>query len=159
MSLAKRFLQKIEIREAEHEREVMAERERLLIEAMKRYVGQKNRESWLKFGFFACPRLSGRPYSCDDLDCLIGTHCNLMAEKGLYGDGTPLPRKQRPRCGARTRAGGQCQVRVEPGFRRCRLHGGLSTGPKTEAGKSRIRAATLKRWKANNESRKSGRGK
>ena len=42
------------------------------------------------------------------------------------------------RCGAKTRAGGTCMVRVEFGKARCRFHGGLSTGPKTEAGPARI---------------------
>jgi hypothetical protein len=37
-------------------------------------------------------------------------------------------RKHRPRCGAKTRAGGSCLVRVERGKARCRFHGGLSTG-------------------------------
>jgi len=40
-------------------------------------------------------------------------------------------RKDRPPCGAKTRAGGTCMVRVELGKGRCRFHGGLSTGPKT----------------------------
>jgi hypothetical protein len=48
-----------------------------------------------------------------------------------------------PRCGAKTRRGTPCQC---PAMRngRCRLHGGLSTGPKTAAGKERSRTA---RWK------------
>ena len=48
-----------------------------------------------------------------------------------------------PRCGARTRAGGCCR---QPAMRngRCRLHGGLSTGPRTAAGLARARRA---RWK------------
>jgi hypothetical protein len=48
-----------------------------------------------------------------------------------------------PRCGARTRRGTACQA---PAMRngRCRLHGGLSTGPKTAAGIERIRAAVTK---------------
>jgi len=37
-------------------------------------------------------------------------------------------RKDRPLCGAKTRAGGTCLVRVEFGKARCRFHGGLSTG-------------------------------
>jgi len=48
-----------------------------------------------------------------------------------------------PRCGAHTRCGGTCR---QPAMRngRCRLHGGLSTGPRTPAGLSRSRCA---RWK------------
>ena len=34
-------------------------------------------------------------------------------------------RKDRPRCEARTRAGGSCLMRVEAGKQRCRLHGRL----------------------------------
>jgi len=56
-------------------------------------------------------------------------------------------RKKRPRCGAKTRAGGSCLVRVELGKQRCRFHGGLSTGPKTEAGRARIAEAQRRRWR------------
>ncbi len=46
-----------------------------------------------------------------------------------------------PRCEARTRRGTPCQC---PAMRngRCRLHGGLSTGPKTAEGVERIRRAS-----------------
>jgi hypothetical protein len=43
-----------------------------------------------------------------------------------------------PRCGARTRAGGSCQQPAMPNGR-CRLHGGMSTGARTEAGRERLR--------------------
>ena len=56
-------------------------------------------------------------------------------------------RKDRPLCGAKTRAGGTCLVRVELGKARCRLHGGLSTGPKTESGRARIAEAQRRRWR------------
>jgi hypothetical protein len=39
-------------------------------------------------------------------------------------------------------------VRVEPGKRRCRFHGGLSTGPKTTAGRAKIAEAQRRRWSA-----------
>jgi hypothetical protein len=47
------------------------------------------------------------------------------------------------RCGAKTRFGTPCR---RPAMRngRCRLHGGLSTGPKTSEGRHRIRLALLK---------------
>ena len=47
-----------------------------------------------------------------------------------------------PRCGARTRAGCACR---QPAMRngRCRMHGGLSTGPRTPAGRERCRRARL----------------
>jgi hypothetical protein len=56
-------------------------------------------------------------------------------------------RKDRPRCGAKTRAGRRCLVRVEFGKARCRFHGGLSTGPKTKAGRARIAEAQRRRWR------------
>jgi hypothetical protein len=62
-------------------------------------------------------------------------------------------RKDRPRCGAKTRAGGTCRVRVEFGKARCRFHGGLSTGPKTEAGRARIAEAQRRRWRLYREMR------
>ena len=43
-----------------------------------------------------------------------------------------------PRCGARTRAGGSCQQPAMPNGR-CRMHGGMSTGARTEAGRERLR--------------------
>lgn len=41
----------------------------------------------------------------------------------------PVPKRDRPKCGARTRAGGECCAPVVAGKTRCRMHGGLSTGP------------------------------
>ena len=51
-----------------------------------------------------------------------------------------LPKDQRPRCGARTRSGGECKAQALTSGR-CRLHGGLSTGARSRAGKQRQRAA------------------
>ena len=64
---------------------------------------------------------------------------------------SPNRRKGRLLCGAKTRAGGCCQVRVEPDKTRCRFHGGKSTGPKTQAGRARIAAAQRRRWLAYRE--------
>jgi len=47
-------------------------------------------------------------------------------------------------CGAKTRSGKPCAKYPMNEKRRCRLHGGLSTGPKTAEGKARIAAAQLK---------------
>jgi hypothetical protein len=41
------------------------------------------------------------------------------------------------RCGARTRAGTPCKRKDIYRSGRCKLHGGLSTGPKSEAGKAK----------------------
>jgi hypothetical protein len=62
-------------------------------------------------------------------------------------------RKDRPRCGAKTRAGRPCRMRVEFAKARCRFHGGLSTGPKTEAGRARIAEAQRRRWRDYRERR------
>jgi hypothetical protein len=45
------------------------------------------------------------------------------------------------RCGAKTRAGTPCQRPAITGKARCSLHGGKSTGPRTEEGRARIAAA------------------
>ena len=47
------------------------------------------------------------------------------------------------RCGAKTRRGTRCRCPAMPNGR-CRLHGGLSTGPKTAEGIERIRRAVTK---------------
>jgi hypothetical protein len=39
-------------------------------------------------------------------------------------------------------------VRVESGKARCRFHGGLSTGPRSEEGRARISEAQRRRWRA-----------
>lgn len=57
-------------------------------------------------------------------------------------------------CCAMTRRGVACRLKSEPGKARCRLHGGLSTGPKTVEGRARIAAAQRKRW-----AQRRGRGK
>lgn len=49
-------------------------------------------------------------------------------------------------CGATTRAGGECQNKSEPGKRRCKFHGGKSTGAKIPEGKARIAEAQRRRW-------------
>ena len=47
-----------------------------------------------------------------------------------------------PRCGAKTRRGTGCEAPAMPNGR-CRLHGGKSTGPRTEAGRERARRNRL----------------
>jgi hypothetical protein len=47
------------------------------------------------------------------------------------------------RCGAKNRRGTPCMCPAMPNGR-CRLHGGLSTGPRTLAGIERIRKAVTK---------------
>ncbi|WP_082223960.1 helix-turn-helix domain-containing protein [Pseudorhodobacter wandonensis] len=49
-------------------------------------------------------------------------------------------------CGAKTRKGTPCRNKSESGKRRCKFHGGLSTGPKTQEGRDRIAEAQRLRW-------------
>ncbi len=51
-------------------------------------------------------------------------------------------------CGAKTRKGAPCRNLSEPGRHRCKFHGGMSTGPRTQEGRARIAAAQRKRWEA-----------
>jgi hypothetical protein len=58
----------------------------------------------------------------------------------------PMPAELRGlKCGARTRAGTPCKRRDIYASGRCKLHGGLSTGPRTDAGKSAASANARKR--------------
>ena len=45
------------------------------------------------------------------------------------------------RCGAKTRRGTACRRPASKRNGRCRLHGGASTGPRTEQGRAKIAAA------------------
>ena len=49
-------------------------------------------------------------------------------------------------CEATTRKGTPCRNLSEPGKRRCKFHGGMSTGPRTPEGKARIARAQRQRW-------------
>ena len=55
------------------------------------------------------------------------------------------------RCLAKTRRGTECQRPAITGAGRCRLHGGRSTGPRTEEGRARIAAANTKHGRKTKE--------
>lgn len=57
-------------------------------------------------------------------------------------------KRNRPLCLATRRDGGQCNAHVIKGRMRCRMHGGLSTGPRTETGKAAIAASNRGRTAA-----------
>lgn len=76
----------------------------------------------------------------------------------LAAEEAAVPKKDRPRCGARCRSkgGAPCvaPVCVRPDgtlAKRCRMHGGLSTGAKTPEGRERLREAgrrgARERWR------------
>ena len=58
-------------------------------------------------------------------------------------------RRRARRCDAKTRTGQPCKNRPERGRRRCKFHGGKSTGPKTAEGRERIAEAQRRRWRNN----------
>jgi hypothetical protein len=61
---------------------------------------------------------------------------NTNLEKGIpwrFGPNWPGQR-----CGAKTRKGTPCQRPARLPVGRCKLHGGASTGPRTEEGRARI---------------------
>lgn len=74
---------------------------------------------------------------------------NNNLEKGIPW--CSCPKRPLQRCGARTRRGTACQKPPLAGKKRCRLHGGLSTGPRTAGGKARIAAA---HWRHGRRSKK-----
>jgi hypothetical protein len=86
-----------------------------------------------------------------DATSMRARHGVLLAMVLASNLSSPNRRKGRFLCGAKTRAGGCCQVRAEPGKARCRFHGGKSTGPKTQAGRARIAEAQRLRWLAYRE--------
>lgn len=94
-----------------------------------------------------CPflRLLTTAYNKNCVDCRNET-CMRMHAIGLDIAGNPLPEDQRTACGAKTRDGIACSMPIVPGKPRCRAHGGLSTGPRTKAGRERISAAQQRRW-------------
>src|SRR5262245_12415701 len=76
-------------------------------------------DSWHRYRWITCPASKGRR-TCSNKRCGMGADCRELWAVGLRGNRSPLPRKERPICGARNRQGEPCAVRVEPGKRRCR---------------------------------------
>jgi hypothetical protein len=75
---------------------------------------------------------------------LIGSTHSVSRRRGWLKNGNrPGDPSIAPRCGAKNRRGLPCQCAAMKNGR-CRLHGGLSTGPKTDEGRERIRKAVTK---------------
>ena len=73
------------------------------------------------------------------------TSLNKCSEQWALGFGTRFgPDWPGQRCLAKTRQAGECQKPAIKGKNRCQLHGGRSTGPRTEEGRSRILALHYK---------------
>ena len=92
----------------------------------------------------ACAAAAKGPPSTPAASSAPKVHAAPGQRRGCLKNGNPCgDYLKSPRCGARTRAGCACrQPAMANG--RCRLHGGLSTGPRTTEGLARCRAARLR---------------
>ena len=61
------------------------------------------------------------------------------------------------RCGAKTKAGGECQRPAVKRTGRCTRHGGKSTGPRTQAGRDKLAQLHLKHGQLTKEKRAAAR--
>lgn len=97
-----------------------------------------------------------KPY--DPEDYIYDPYNRKKHIEGLFWKVQSRWKKNRPTCGAKCRNGHPCKAKVvinpktnEPINNRCRMHGGLSCGPKTLEGKARSREAAkegmLKYWR------------
>src|SRR5215472_11428898 len=76
----------------------------------------------------------------------------------LFAEEPRIRRRDRPRCGAKTRGGTRCRApavwdrdKDQARNGRCKLHGGLSTGPRTKSGREAIRESNRRRRRAARE--------
>lgn len=78
------------------------------------------------------------------------SHKGMSARAGLGSSTKTNAPDGRQRCGARTRSpdGAPCKSKVVKDSARCRLHGGLSTGPRTPEGKQRCIQGVRKHFEA-----------
>ncbi|OHC43068.1 MAG: hypothetical protein A2092_18005 [Rhodobacteraceae bacterium GWE1_64_9] len=80
-----------------------------------------------------------------DLDCNARLAAEIAAWRARHD---ARQARKRQTCGAKTRKGTPCRSLSEPGKRRCKFHGGKSTGAKTPEGRERIAQAQRRRWAA-----------
>ena len=81
--------------------------------------------------------------------------CEQRQEDERIRERHVTPKKNRPKCGATCRDGHPCQAPAvwdrehdRPRNGRCRMHGGLSTGPRTAEGRARLAEYARQRAKA-----------
>ena len=90
----------------------------------------------------------GRVFTFDDIEMgrvrLVYNPETCQTEYRRWQRSKPR-RRSRALCGARCRDGHECRRRVVQGRIRCPNHGGLSTGPKTAAGRARIAESNRRR--------------
>ena len=97
-------------------------------------------------------RLLDQPFETLTIQEQLRLCAAMMQAQGYRKPLDRVFKRERPRCGARCRDGHPCQARatfdadrcyVRNG--RCRLHGGLSTGPRTPEGRRRSGEAARQR--------------
>lgn len=94
----------------------------------------------------ACCTVS-RPRGDEVLSLLAATDAWAAAQLAAYRKREAArAAHRRVVCGAKTRKGTPCRNKSEPGKRRCKFHGGMSTGARTPEGIERIREAQRRRW-------------
>ena len=98
--------------------------------------------------FRSIERARNGSYSCggidDEIEAVVARELSRIQERQAQ-----RLARLRVACGAKTtRKGTPCRNMSEPGRRRCKHHGGMSTGPRTEEGKARIAEAQRRRWAA-----------
>ena len=75
----------------------------------------------------------------------VSSHLAMLLTRTKTVRAVVTRRKTSSPCGARTRTGAPCR-RMSLRNGRCRNHGGLSSGPKSIAGRTRIAEAQRRRW-------------
>lgn len=85
-------------------------------------------------------------YRPSELDALLEAAITHELSRMQEREAQRLARR-RVICAAQTtRKGTPCRNKSEPGRKRCKFHGGMSTGPKTAEGRKRIADAQRRRW-------------
>jgi hypothetical protein len=98
--------------------------------------------------------LAYMPVTIDEYVDRVLTRRRAKRTRHARGPSTAsIPKWGRPACGAKTRQGTPCKAKAlwdkennRPRNGRCRIHGGLSTGPKTPEGKAKS-LSKLKNYK------------
>ena len=75
---------------------------------------------------------------------MAGTELSAVRRGWLKNGNPPGDPSLAPRCGAKTRKGTPCLCPAMRYKKRCRMHGGASTGPRTSEGLSRSKRANWK---------------
>ena len=108
--------------------------------------------------YYRAPNARARPWGFTDPQQEV---LDRKSEKEIQRLTDRVAREQsreRVRCNAKTRAGHPCKHMSEAGRKRCKFHGGMSTGPRTKAGRARVAEAQRLRWQRYREAHLYGLG-